>query len=866
MTNEFLIPGEAEQSGLKLVAKTAWGQIAFIIDDLDLRPALQIQFIRSAPTSDPELLFQLGVQSQARAKLKAVVEIFDPKDQVREHFTQALDVPIHKPLAPGFYRIATTVSDLDNRIFKDERICYFGDLEILTGNLDDQIKTILSSRDLERYHGWLRYLQFRATAYEQQEGKTADHTLQGLFRLNSWVQDINTNPAVLNTLSGVQEWAYLSQVDDSGQPFKLAIPSGYDSKKVYPLVVVMHGYGGNHLEYSEGVKSNPDYFELHVLGRARGGGYVDLSEADVLAAVEYVQTYWSIDKRRIHLTGASMGGGGTFRLVSRYPDKWASSRPVCGYGLDLPILNAGHVPIYSTHSQDDPTVPVLGSRAPLQKLMQAGGGQVIIDETTGLQHAAWNYTEGNNRALQWMYEQVLPEFRDVKQIEYTAVDRQACGAYWLKVAEWGNSASPAYFNATAGLHNQLYLKLDNINTIQLEIGNSPFDQNQDLKISVNGNIPFNAVAPLADTIYIVNEKGNWSATGQKSAQPEFILHTSGGVKNLYHNEPLLIVYGTLADTRTNNILAQAAIAASKSPGPLWVGDQGDIKEGVPNQQLLYGHLKMKADTLVTPEDFKKYNLLLIGTAEENTVVQQMQQQLPLQFGKEIICSDGVRLPGTNSMLGLYYYNPLAADKLIYWVAADNPADYKPYNLLLQLQSDNPCGTDLLVVRDGPPMLIKVRSFDSRWNWSSAYENSAKIAADENTFGDIFRRIAESIRKASGSDFSLQQIQTSPEFQAGIPGLTQWSDFAVLFQMTPIAIVQLKGVRLLAYQQLLSERGLNLRFYPLVDRNIIPDRMYQVALPSSYYEIQQLINLQQYVPDFFKITDMTVFEAMRKMLF
>jgi hypothetical protein len=308
------------------------------------------------------------------------------------------------------------------------------------------------------------------------------------------------------------------------------------------------------------------------------------------------------------------------------------------------------------------------------------------------------------------------------------------------------------------------------------------------------------------------------------------------------------------------------MAASKSPGPMWVGDQGDIKEGVPNHQLLYGHLKVKPDSTVTATDLKKYNLLLIGTAEENKIVQRMQKQLPLQFGNDIICSDGVRLPGSNNMLGLYYYNPLATEKLIYWVAADNPADYKPYNLLLQLQNNNPLGTDLLVVRDTPPTIIKVRSFDSRWNWSKAYENSARIAADENTFGDIFRRVAESIRKISGSDYSLVQIQAPPELQAGMPGLTQWSDFAALFSITPLAVVQIAGSRLLGYQQTITERGLNLRFYPLIDQSIKPDRTYQVSLPSSYNEIQQLINLQQYVPEYFEIMDKTVFDAMKQILF
>ncbi len=865
ISGEFMVPEKADSTGLQLAIKTAWGRIAFLVDDLELRPALEIQIIRSSPISIPAIVYRFGPPSQKRSQLQAQVKLFDQRNQSLTQYNQTLYTLRQDSLPAGFYRLVATIIDVDKQEFTHEKICYYGMIKSLTIGLENQVKNIFADQDLNRYQGWIRYLQYLVSICQNQDGAEADQTLQALFRLNRWVQDIRTNPNILDTLSSVQEWAYLSWVDDSGQPFKLAIPSGYDSKKTYPLVVVMHGYGGNHMEYSGGVKSNPDYFELHVLGRARGGGYVDLSEADVLAVVEYVQKNWSIDKRRIHLTGASMGGGGTFRLATRYPDQWASGRPVCGYGSDLPIRNARYVPIYSTHSQDDPTVPVLGSRAPLQKLIRAGG-EVIIDETTGLQHAAWNYAEGNNRALQWMYHQVLPEFNDIKYMEYTAVDRQACSAYWLKVAEWGNSPGPAYFQARAGLQNQLYLRLENINRLLIKIVDAPIDKKLDLNVSVNGGVPFKIAAPLADSIFIITENGKWSAGIEKLDPAGIVLHTAGGVHNLYHNEPLLIVYGTGGDPTVQQFLAQAALAASKSPGPMWVGDQGDIKEGVPNHQLLYGHLKIKPDTTVTTADLKKCNLLLIGTAEENQIVQQMSKQLPVQFGKEIICSDGVRLPGTNSMLGLYYYNPLASDKLIYWVAADNPADYKPYNLLMQLQNNNPCGTDLLVVRDSPPMLIKVRSFDSRWNWSNAFNNSARIAADENTFGDVFRRIAESIRKVSGSDFSLQQIQASPEFQAGMPGLTQWSDFAALYPTTPIAVVQINGTRLLGYQQAISERGLNLRFYPLVDQAIKPERNYQVSLPSSYYEIQQLINLQPFVPDSFEIMNTTVFEAMRQMLF
>ena len=63
----------------------------------------------------------------------------------------------------------------------------------------------------------------------------------------------------------------------------------------------------------------------------------------------------------------------------------------------------------------------MASRIPLLQL-SALGGQVVIDETTGLQHAAWNFSEGNDRAAEWMNSQIRPRWQEVRFIDYTAAD------------------------------------------------------------------------------------------------------------------------------------------------------------------------------------------------------------------------------------------------------------------------------------------------------------------------------------------------------------------------------------------------------------------------------------------------------------
>src|ERR1035438_4200541 len=129
------------------------------------------------------------------------------------------------------------------------------------------------------------------------------------------------------------------------------------------------------------------------------------------------------------LNGGSMGGGATYRLGSRYPHLWSSGRPTCGYASYLPMGNLVTLPIYATHSADDPTVSVLHDRGPLALLRELGG-QVVYDETDGYGHAVWNYKEGNERGLAWEKSQVRPDSRTVRRVDYTALDGGAVRGWW----------------------------------------------------------------------------------------------------------------------------------------------------------------------------------------------------------------------------------------------------------------------------------------------------------------------------------------------------------------------------------------------------------------------------------------------------
>jgi hypothetical protein len=91
---------------------------------------------------------------------------------------------------------------------------------VLTGALA-RADAALTSAELTAYRGWIKYLRTDAGTAITRHGAARTEAREAARRLGDWVQRITANPNLLATLSGVQECAYESRADDSGQPFKM---------------------------------------------------------------------------------------------------------------------------------------------------------------------------------------------------------------------------------------------------------------------------------------------------------------------------------------------------------------------------------------------------------------------------------------------------------------------------------------------------------------------------------------------------------------------------------------------------------------------------------------------------------------------
>lgn len=121
------------------------------------------------------------------------------------------------------------------------------------------------------------------------------------------------------------------------QPYLVWLPAG--SRAGLPLVVYLHGTGQTHTSAVNVAPYSPETHnaELNLpdalfdfpavvawpLGRGPAQQYVGVSEQDVLDVTDDVLARFGLDEDRVMLAGLSMGGIGTFRLASLYPDRWS---------------------------------------------------------------------------------------------------------------------------------------------------------------------------------------------------------------------------------------------------------------------------------------------------------------------------------------------------------------------------------------------------------------------------------------------------------------------------------------------------------------------------------------------------------------
>ena len=218
--------------------------------------------------------------------------------------------------------------------------------------------------------------------------------------------------------------------DGATLPYRILLPANIEAGKKYPLVVFLHGAGergtDNALQLKSGVRAFAkadarEKFPCFVFApqcpkdkkwvEMDWGGATGTAPADpgpmeklVLSAVDAFAQEFPIDPDRIYVTGLSMGGFGTWDLITRHPEKFAAAIPVCGGGDKGKAAAAKPVPVWAFHGLADNVVLPVRSQDMIAGLRTAGG-TAAFTEYPGVAHDSWTMAYSEPNLLQWLFAQ-----------------------------------------------------------------------------------------------------------------------------------------------------------------------------------------------------------------------------------------------------------------------------------------------------------------------------------------------------------------------------------------------------------------------------------------------------------------------------
>lgn len=231
---------------------------------------------------------------------------------------------------------------------------------------------------------------------------------------------------------------YESRVYSSKQgqelKYRLLIPKGYSptGTETYPMVLFLHGAGergdDNSKQLVHGTKEfakdeNRQKYPCFVVAPQCPDGkrwvevdwsadsHVQPEESISLVltreAIAALQKEFRVDPKRLYVTGLSMGGFGTWDLITRTPDLFAAAAPVCG-GADENLGNkVAKLPIWTFHGDKDTVVKPERSRRMVAAVEKAGG-KPKYTEYPGVGHDSWSHAYADPELMAWLFAQKKP--------------------------------------------------------------------------------------------------------------------------------------------------------------------------------------------------------------------------------------------------------------------------------------------------------------------------------------------------------------------------------------------------------------------------------------------------------------------------
>lgn len=131
---------------------------------------------------------------------------------------------------------------------------------------------------------------------------------------------------------------------------------------------------------------------------------------DLKALIDCTVEKYGISKDRICITGASMGGFGTWTMGMCYPGFFSAIAPVAGGGMSWRTPNLKTTPVFAVHGDSDTTVPFVYSQLMVNAVNKNGGNAQLI-VLPGFEHGnGIEYAYEHTELINWILAQRREDF------------------------------------------------------------------------------------------------------------------------------------------------------------------------------------------------------------------------------------------------------------------------------------------------------------------------------------------------------------------------------------------------------------------------------------------------------------------------
>ncbi len=214
-----------------------------------------------------------------------------------------------------------------------------------------------------------------------------------------------------------------------GSGYLLYLPEGYEanSTQIWPLIIFLHGWGDRGDNLFLLAKASP-----FMMIREKGplpciiaapilnvsGSYRSFPQEYMDGVLKEILMNYRIDKKRIYLTGLSIGGEATYRFALHQPDTFAAIAPLAGFDARYypaagfvpstePLERLKNLPVWAIHGSDDMVVPLKADRNTVDALKKAGVN-VRFSILENHDHDVWTDTYSDPKFYAWLLQHRRP--------------------------------------------------------------------------------------------------------------------------------------------------------------------------------------------------------------------------------------------------------------------------------------------------------------------------------------------------------------------------------------------------------------------------------------------------------------------------